>query len=260
MPIRFAAFCAVVGAIAATTFTVFLHEASAQTNIWKECGAQYQAAKGSDALNDMSWRDFLESCRPRMDEMTKVAASQGATAQSNSAQADLLKRCAVQYQTAKVKNGLDGSNWADFFKSCRGRIAKTSVTTQAAAGSSSVALRKATAASAPATDPVAATAPVSAEAAPVASSPSAPVAGPADGAAPIAPPQPIEANAPTTEDSAKAPPGLPVSQALMREKLRHKKCAAQWKAQKNEIRKANPAANWSKYWSECDRRLKLSGG
>jgi hypothetical protein len=260
MLIRFSAICAVGGAIAAAIFRISLHEANAQTNIWKECGTQYQAAKGSDALNGLSWRDFLESCRPRMDEKAKLASSDGVIAQPNSVPADVLKKCAAQYQTAKETNGLNGLSWADFFKSCRNGGTERPPLGQAAAGSSSVAPRKATAASAPVIAPIAATAPGSTEAAPVASSPSAPVAAPARGAASIAPPQPNEANRPANGNSARAPVGPSVSETLMREKLRQKKCAAQWRAQKAELRKANPAANWHKYWSECDRRLKVSGG
>ena len=45
----------------------------------------------------------------------------------------------------------------------------------------------------------------------------------------------------------------------MTEKSRQKKCSAQWKVQKAELKKANPTLNWLQYWSECNKRLKVSG-
>jgi len=37
---------------------------------------------------------------------------------------------------------------------------------------------------------------------------------------------------------------------------REKQCGAEWKAQKVELRKTNPAIKWPQFWSECNKRLK----
>lgn len=39
--------------------------ALAQANVMKECGAEYQAAKAANTLNNQKWNDFLAACRTR---------------------------------------------------------------------------------------------------------------------------------------------------------------------------------------------------
>jgi len=40
---------------------------------------------------------------------------------------------------------------------------------------------------------------------------------------------------------------------------RQKKCAAEWKEKKAELKKAGSKITWPKYWSECNKRLKAAG-
>jgi hypothetical protein len=61
MSIRIAAASLAVGlAVCATP-----QSASAQANVMKECGAEYQAAKAANTLGGKTWKDFLAECRTR---------------------------------------------------------------------------------------------------------------------------------------------------------------------------------------------------
>ena len=73
-----------------------------------------------------------------------------------------------------------------------------------------------------------------------------------------APSEPRVETAPAPAPVPGVTPSRPAAESAEAEKLRRKQCAAQWKAQKTELRKANPTLNWSEYWRECDKRLKAS--
>ncbi|CAN2534401.1 hypothetical+protein [Methylocapsa aurea] len=150
------------------------------------------------------------------------------------AQANVLKECGSQYQTAKAANELKGQSWQDFLKACRVRLSDQPAET-------------APAAAAPAPTP----APAPAAAAPE----PAPVPAPAPTAAT---PAPTPAPAPTVAAPA-AKPAKPVSEGKAAQTARQKKCGAEWKTKKAELLKANPKATWPKYWSECNKRLKAAG-
>ncbi len=153
-----------------------------------------------------------------------VAAGSGAAY----AQANVLKECGSQYQAAKAANELAGQSWQDFLKACRARLAEQGK---------------------PAEEKPAEAKP--AEAAP-----------PAAETKPAAPP-PVEAKpaaappAPVAAPPAEAKPAAKDAQAAMR--AREKKCGAEWKANKAELKKTDPKITWPKYWSACNKKLKAAG-
>jgi len=154
------------------------------------------------------------------------------------AQVNLWKECGTRFQAAKAANELNGQSWQDFLKACRGRVAAQ-----------------------PAIPEVS----ISATPAPAAAS-SNPPPPPAPTAIVASPPAPAISesgrasapSAPTTTTLSDAARSKLASEGVVAEKLREKKCAAQWKTQKMELRKTNPALNWSQYWTECNKRLKAS--
>ena len=218
--------------------------ANAQANVWKECGAQYQAAKAANELNGQSWRDFLKACRVRLAERSAPAATPGSSDATN-ARANILKECGAQYQVAKAANELKGQSWLDFLKACRARVAEQPAPAEAGATVSPPA-------SVPAAELTIAPPPAPAPA-PIAAPAAAPAPTISESGAETAPPAPT----PTTHSD--AAPAKPASEGLVAEKSRQKKCAAQWKAQKAELKKTNPTLKWPQYWSECNKRLKVSG-
>jgi hypothetical protein len=158
------------------------------------------------------------------------------------AQANVLKECGSQYQAAKAANELKGQSWQDFLKACRARIAEPKSEEPAAP---------------------AAAAPAPAAPAPAATTAAPPPAAPAT----AAPANPLKPAAPAAAPAAKAPaaaeksaaPAKPVSEGQAAMRARQKKCGEEWKAQKAELKKKDPALKWPKYWSECNKRLKASG-
>jgi hypothetical protein len=142
------------------------------------------------------------------------------------AQANVLKECGSQYQAAKAANQLNGQSWQEYLKACRARITEPS------------AAPTATPAPAPAPAP-----------APMTAAP-APAPAPAPTTAPSTPTKPAAA---PTKPAAGAKPASE-GQAAMHE--REKQCGADWKAQKAELHKTNPAMKWPQFWSECNKRLK----
>jgi hypothetical protein len=141
------------------------------------------------------------------------------------AQANVLKECGSQYQAAKAANQLNGQSWQEYLKACRTRIAEPSAAPAATP--------------APAPAPTPAPAPMTATPAPA----PAPAPAPMTAAPTPAPTKPTAAAKPITD-----------GQAAMR--AREKQCGAEWKAQKAELHKTNPAMKWPQFWSECNKRLK----
>ena len=139
------------------------------------------------------------------------------------AQANVLKECGSQYQAAKAANQLNGQSWQEYLKACRARIAEPAAAPAAT----------------PAPEPPPAPAPAPMTAAP----PPAPAPAPMTAAPPPAPTKPAAAAKPVSE-----------GQAAVR--ARQKQCGAEWKAQKAELHKTNPATKWPQFWSECNKRLK----
>jgi hypothetical protein len=193
--------------------------AHAQVNVLKECGAQFQAAKTDNTLKGQGWQDFLRACRVRLAEQPAPAAAPAASDAPN-AQSNILKECGTQYQAAKAANKLQGQSWQDFLKVCRAHVAEV---------------------------PAPAKIPVAAEPAPT--------------AAPASPSKPAaEAVAPAV-----APTTVPdvvstklVSEGKAAERSRQKRCAAEWKAQKAEMKKTSRELKWPQFWNECNKRLKTS--
>ena len=154
------------------------------------------------------------------------------------AQVNIWKECGTRFQAAKAANELNGQSWQDFLKACRGRVAAQPAIPEAS---------------------------ISATPAPAAAS-SNPPPPPAPTAIVASPPTPAISesgiasapSAPTTTTRSDAARSKLASEGVVAEKLREKKCAAQWKAQKMELKKTNPALNWSQYWTECNKRLKAS--
>jgi hypothetical protein len=169
-----------------------------------------------------------------------------ATAASSEAkaQANILRECGSQYQAAKAANELKGQSWQDFLKACRTRLAEPKVEEPPPA------------VAAPSAEPAPAPAPTTAApAAPAQPETPAPAA-----TAPAAPAPAAEAPAPTpapAKEAAKPAKPAKDGQAAMRE--RRKKCGAEWKAQKAELKKKDPKLTWPKYWSACNKRLKAAG-
>jgi hypothetical protein len=135
------------------------------------------------------------------------------------AQANVLKECGGKYQAVKAANELKGQSWQDFLKKCREELAAEPAKTEAAP------------AAAPAAEPVKAEPPK---------------------AEPAAEPAKTE---PAKAEPAK-PAAKPASEGATAAKERQKKCGAEWKAQKDQLKKKDPKITWPKYWSECNKRLK----
>jgi hypothetical protein len=163
-----------------------------------------------------------------------VAASGEALAQAN-----VLKECGSQYQKAKADNALNGQGWQDFLKACRTRIEPAKA--DPAKGAEPV--KAAEPAKAP--EPVKAAEPAK-PAEPVKAAEPAPAANPLKPAA--------AAPAATAPAAAK-----PASEGRVAAQSRQKKCGAEWKAQKADLRKSDPKITWPKYWSACNTRLKAAG-
>jgi hypothetical protein len=51
----------------------------------------------------------------------------------------------------------------------------------------------------------------------------------------------------------------PAADAKTAMRERQKKCAAEWKAKKAELKKTGSKMTWPKYWSDCNKRLKAAG-
>lgn len=224
-------------AIAAPLIGVVHHAAIAQPSLWKECGTQYQSAKTANQLDGQSWRQFVEACRARVTKRSTAVSSEGADAQT-----DILKACGSQYRAAKDSSELNGKGWIEFLKACRVRGGELPSRAR---------------------DHAAAT-----PSAPTIVSLSSEPAPPVSVASPLTPP--TTNSEPPTGDSTRSDPTQAgaasehavdkvASQNLTGEKYRQKKCASQWKAHKIELKKADPTLNWSRYWIDCDKRLKVSG-
>ena len=148
--------------------------------------------------------------------MTLAAAVVPGTA---SAQANVMKECGAEYQTAKAANSLNGQKWNDFLSACR--------------------TRKAADKGAPAATPPAATA----------ASTSAPAAPTATAATPTA-------AAPATAAPTTAAKPASAGRAAMLD--RERACGAEWKEKKVELRKTTPTLKWPQYWSACNKRMKAA--
>ncbi|TLG78584.1 hypothetical protein FEV16_00625 [Methylocystis sp. B8] len=155
-----------------------------------------------------------------------VAGSQAAYAQAN-----VLKECGSQYQAAKAANELGGQSWQDFLKACRARLSEQAKPEEKPA--------EAKPAEAKPVEP------------PPAAAESKPTPPPATEAKPAEPAPPAMTEAKPAAKPAKD------TQAALRE--RQKKCAAEWKAKKAELKKTDAKITWPKYWSECNKRLKAAG-
>ncbi len=137
------------------------------------------------------------------------------------AQANILKECGSEYQAAKAANQLNGQSWQEYLKACRARIAE----------------------------------PAAAPAAPAPAPTPAPAPAPAQAPAPAPAPAPMTA-APTPAPTKPAAAAKPASEGQAAMRAREKQCGAEWKAQKAELHKTNPAMKWPQFWSECNKRLK----
>lgn len=146
-------------------------------------------------------------------------APTGATAQAN-----VMKDCGAEYQTAKAANSLGGKKWNEFLSECRTRKA--------------------------AATPAAATTP-----APTTASP-APTAAPATPPTGNAPTAGVSPTSKVPSAATETKPAATGGRAAMLE--RQKACGVEWKAQKVELRKTNPALKWPQFWSDCNKRLKAA--
>ena len=151
------------------------------------------------------------------------------------AEVNIWKECGTRFQAAKAANELNGQSWQEFLKTCR-----LSAATQPALGETTT------------TPASVAASPDAARAAPTAivASPPTPAISKSETAS--APSAPTATPHPETASSQLAVEGADA------EKLREQKCAAQWKAQKAQLKKTNPTLKWAQYWSECNKRLKVS--
>ncbi len=156
-----------------------------------------------------------------------VAGSEAAYAQAN-----VLKECGSQYQAAKAANELAGQSWQDFLKACRARLAEQAKPAEEKPAEAKPAEAK------PETPP-----PAAAEAPPAAK--------------PVEPPPPVTQAKPPQAPVTEAAKPAADAKTAMRE--RQKKCAAEWKAKKAELKKAGSKMTWPKYWSDCNKRLKAAG-
>jgi len=154
------------------------------------------------------------------------------------AQVNIWKECGTRFQAAKAANELNGQSWQEFLKACR-------------VGAAAPAIPEASISATPAPPPAASSnaAPPPAPTATVSSPPAPAISESGIASAPATPM--------TTRRSEAAPSKL-ASEAVAAEKLRERKCAAQWKARKAELKKTNPTLKWSQYWTECNERLKMS--
>ncbi|MBI1981345.1 MAG: hypothetical protein HYS63_07315 [Methylocystis sp.] len=159
------------------------------------------------------------------------------------AQANVLKECGSQYQAAKAANELGGQSWQDFLKACRARLAEQAKPAEEKPAEAKPEETK------PQTPPPAAE---SKPTPPPAAAESKPAPPPATEAAPAAPTPP-----PASTEAKPAAKPAKDAQAALRE--REKKCGAEWKAKKAELKKKDPKIAWPKYWSECNKRLKAAG-
>lgn len=158
------------------------------------------------------------------------------------AQANVLKECGSQYQAAKAANQLDGQGWQDFLKACRARLNEAASPAPAEA----VAPKPETTEAKPA--PAAeAPAPKGQPAAPTTPAASEPAANP------------LKASTPPAEAPNAAPAATPAKDTAAALKERQKKCAADWKANKKSLLKADPKLTWPKFWSGCNKKLKDAG-
>jgi len=164
-----------------------------------------------------------------------VAGSEAAYAQAN-----VLKECGSQYQAAKAANELAGQSWQDFLKACRARLAEQATPTEAKPAESKPAEAK------PETPP-----PAAAESKPT-PPPAAEARPPEPAPAPVTQAKPPQM-APATEGA------KPAADAKTAMRERQKKCAAEWKAKKAELKKTDAKITWPKYWSECNKKLKAAG-
>ena len=139
------------------------------------------------------------------------------------AQANVMKECGAEYQTAKAANSLGGKKWNDFLSDCRTRKA--------------------------AATPAAATTPAAAPPATQAATPAAPPAS-------TAPTTGMSPASKTPSATTAAKPAASGGRAAMLD--RQRTCGAEWKAQKIELRKANAGLKWPQYWSDCNKRLKAA--
>ena len=140
------------------------------------------------------------------------------------AQANVMKECGAQYQTAKAGNALAGKTWNQYLAECRVRVSATPAATTTGPAPAAPA-----AAAAPAANPLKPAA-------------AAPVAAPVVAAKPAATPA--------------AAPASGGKQAMI---ARERECGAEWKANKVELIKATPGLKWPQYWSACNTRLKAAG-
>lgn len=227
MSIRHPCSYVAAGALIVCFATAASETAHAQVSILKECGAQFQAAKAEGASKGQGWQDFLRLCRTCLAEQPPPAVA-SATSDRMNAQSTVLKKCGMQYQTAKASNKLGGQGWQDFLNACRTRLAEQPAPEQP---------------------------PAAEELAPAAAP------APAPAATPIIPSQPAAETVapipvPTTAPS--ITPSKPVSAYKTVERSRKKWCVAEWKAQKAELKKTSPDLKWPQYWNECNKRLKAS--
>jgi outer membrane biosynthesis protein TonB len=152
-----------------------------------------------------------------------VAVALAASSGDAYAQANVLKECGSQYQAAKAANELGGQSWQEFLKACRGRLAEQTKPAEAK----------------PETPP-----PAAAE-----SKPTPP---------PVTETKPVEPTPPPAATEA-TPSPKPATDPKTATRERQKKCAAEWKTKKAELKKAGSKITWPKYWSECNKRLKAAG-
>jgi hypothetical protein len=140
-----------------------------------------------------------------------IAAATWMAATPATAADNIMKVCGAQYQAAKTGKTLPaGQTWNQYLAQCRASQSKTATP-------------------APATKPMAATAPT----APAARTPAA---------------RPAVAAASTKS-------GKPESAAMTAVHDRQRQCGAQWKADK-AAGKIPAGQTWPKYWSACNTRMK----
>ena len=132
--------------------------ASAQADVMKECGTEYQGAKAANSLAGKSWNQFLADCRTRHAASTTSAPAAAVPAaptpakpapaakvqpaapvgsavfpraidpkySSESPGKQIMKTCLDQYNANKVSNGNGGLNWimkgGGYYSECNKRL------------------------------------------------------------------------------------------------------------------------------------------
>ena len=128
-----------------TVMAGFVLPASAQQDVMKVCGAEWQKAKSKnkgEAPKGMTWKTFLSDCRKRLAATNAKAPAKRTSTKGKATKAttrttspqDVMKTCGAEWQKVKDKNkgaAPKGMTWAKFLSDCRKRQPKRPSTAKA---------------------------------------------------------------------------------------------------------------------------------